>query len=634
MTYTQRCLLAGWLLAIPAVQAGAVSIPSPRNAVYPGLITLAVDVRDVERRIIRVEETIPVEPGKLTLLYPRWLPGKHAPRGVVEQLAGLLIEGNGKALSWQRDPADVFAFHVQVPNTVTSLHVQFQVATPQANDGDTRVVFTPSILNLQWNQAILYPAGYYASDIGVEASVQLPSGWRQASSLPVKVPGDTTHFAAVTLESLIDSPLFAGRYTGMLDLAPGDAVPVHLDLFAESPADIVPTNEEVAAHRALVREAYAAYGKPHYDHYDFLVGLTGILGGIGLEHYRSSENTLGTGYFSAWDEAVGQRDQLVHEYTHAWNGKRRRPADLWTPNYNVPMQDSLLWVYEGMTEYYGFVLAARAGLWTQEFARENFAAVAAVYDAKRPGRSWRPLADTTHQPILNPRRPLAWVSWQRSEDYYSESSLLWLGVDARLRELTGGAKGLDAMASLFFAAPAQRGAVSTYEFQDVVRALNEVAPYDWKGFLEQRVYATSAPLDGLQWAGLKLVYDDRPNASIKDAERERKNLDLSYSLGLVVSKDSVLTEVVWEGPAFKAGLTTNTTLVAVNGRSYSGELLKEALLHAKTAAEPIELLVKSQDRYRTVLIDYHDGLRYPHLVPIAGATDRLVEILKARRPQP
>ena len=630
MTPTLRSLL-GCLLLTAVLGSARAALPAPRNIIYPGVIALDVDVRDVERRLIQVHEQLPVKPGPLTLLYPQWLPGNHAPRGAIDQLAGLTFRAMGRQLSWRRDPVDVFAFHVDVPDDATLLDIVFQVATPQVPD-QGRVVFTPALLNLQWNMAVLYPAGHYASAIVVEAAVQLPTGWRQASALPVKVTGDTVHFAPVTLEMLVDSPLFAGRYSGMLDLAPGDKVPVHLNVFADAPADIAPTAAQLDAHRALVREAYLALGPPHYDHYDFLFALSENLGGIGLEHLRSTEISQSPSYFRSWDEGLGRRDVVAHEFTHAWNGKYRRPADLWTPNFNVPMQDSLLWVYEGLTQYYGIVLAARAGLLSPEFTRETFAAVAAVYDVKRPGRSWRPLADTTHQPILNSRRPLAWVSWQRTEDYYSESALLWLGVDAKLRALTGGARGLDAMANAFFAVPRTQGLVSTYRFADVVKALNDVSPYDWRSFLEARVDAVAAPLDGPALAGLKLVYDEQPNALIKDGERDRKNTDLGFSLGLVISKDAVFTEVVWESPAFRAGLTSGMTLVAVNGRSYSGDLLKEAVTRARGAEEPLELLVKSQDRYRTVKVDYRGGLRYPHLASVDGAADRLGEILAPRRP--
>jgi predicted metalloprotease with PDZ domain len=280
------------------------------------------------------------------------------------------------------------------------------------------------------------------------------------------------------------------------------------------------------------------------------------------------------------------------------------------------------------------VLAARSGLWTPEFARDVFASTAATYTLKRPGRSWRPLADTTNQPVMNARRPLSWVSWQRTEDYYTESALLWLGVDSRLRELTGGARGLDAFAASFLGATADHGPVSTYRFDDVVQALERVAPGDWKSWLEARVLAPAAPLDGPQLAGLKLVFDDKPNADIRDGEKERKSVDLGYGLGLVVGKEAVLAEVVWESPAYQAGLAAGTTLVAVNGSVYTGELLKDAVLQAESAGTPIELLVRSADRFRTVKIDYRGGLHYPHFERADGRTDRLEQILKARAPQP
>jgi len=631
MTSISCRLLSLCLLVLAMVPAARAAVPAPRNEPYPGVIRLDVDLRDVERRLIQVHEQLPVRQGPLTLLYPQWIPGHHAPRGVIDQLAGLTISAGGRPLAWRRDPVDVFAFHVDVPFGVAALDIAFQVATPQTSE-QGRIVFTPSLLNLQWTMALLYPAGYYTSGIGVEASVQLPAGWRQASALPVRAGGDTVHFALVSLENLADSPLFAGAHSGMLDLAPGDSTPVRLNLFAETATDIAATAGALEAHRALVRETYLALGPPHFERYDFLVALSENLGSVGLEHLRSSENTLPPAYFRAWDEGLGRHEQLPHEFAHAWNGKYRRPVDLWTPNLNVPMQDSLLWVYEGMTQYYGLVLAARSGLMPVEFTRETFASMAALYDAKRPGRSWRSLADTTHQPILTPRRPLAWVSWQRTEDYYSEAALLWLGVDAKLRALTGGKKSLDDMAQRFFAAPPTHGPISTYRFADVVKALDDVAPFDWRGFLEARVDAVAAPLDGPALAGLALVYDEHPGVVVKDGERERRNTDLSFSLGLVISRDAVLTEVVWESPAFKAGLTTGMTLVAVNGRAYSGDLLKEAVTQAKSAAEPLELLVRSQDRYRTVKIDYHGGLRYPHLAPGAAGPDRLVEILAPRRP--
>ena len=619
---TAYCVLA---------QGATPDIPAPRNIPYPGTIGLQVDASDTQRRLLNVRETLPVQPGGLTLLYPQWLPGKHAPRGQLDQLAGLTIEANGKPVAWQRDPTYVYAFHVQVPAGTNTLELQFQVALPQVADGDN-VIPTVDMLAVQWNRTVLYPAGYYARNIRVATRLRLPPQWRHASALTVNSTGDEIQFETVSLEDLVDSPLFAGRHFAQLDLAPGQPVPVRLNVFAESATDLAVTPEQLEIHRAIMREAYAAYGPPPFDHYDFLLALSESFGGIGLEHLRSSENSLDPEYFRSWDQAVGDRDLLAHELTHAWNGKYRRPADLWTPQYNVPMQNSLLWVYEGMTEYYGMVLAARSGLWSPEFARDTFAVVAAVYDRRRLGRGWRPLSDTTNQPIINPRRPQSWVSWQRTEDYYTESVLLWLDVDMRLRELSRGGRSLDDAAHRFFAAKPNQGRISTYVLPDLIAALDATGSADWRGLFEQRVNAVAAPLlDGLTRSGWRLIYNDKPNATVRDAEKSRKNTDLSYSLGFTVSSAALLTEVVWEGPAFKAGLTTNTTLVAVNGRAYSSELLKDAVTQSKSGSEPIDLLVKNQDRYRTVRIDYHGGQLYPHLEQIPGTNDGLSEILKSRR---
>jgi predicted metalloprotease with PDZ domain len=629
---------AAWLLLLAVAVVRAAGAPTPVDRDYPGTLRLRVDATDVERRILRVEETVPVRPGTVTLLYPQWLPGNHSPRGAIEHLAGLTVRAGSRALTWQRDPLDVYAFRVQVPAGVSEIELGFQIATPQAADHAIRVVMTAMVLGLQWNQVVLYPAGYYARRIPVAAEVRLPPEWKHASALPVQAPPGAdgwTRFASVPLEHLVDSPLFASRYSGRLDLTAAGGPPVALNLFAEDPADIAVTAPQLAAYRAVVREAYAALGPPRYDRYDFLIALSDNLGGIGLEHHRSTEITLSPAHFRAWDEAVGDRDVVAHEFVHSWNGKYRRPARLWTPTFNVPMQDDLLWVYEGLTEYYGFVLATRAGLWTPEFARAAIASTAAVYDRRRPGRQWRPLADTAFQPIVTQRRPLAWPSWQRSEDYYSESVLLWLDVDARLRELSGGARSIDDFSRAFFAAPAREGWVSLYERADVESGLRAVAPFDWARLLRERVDGTAQPvLEGLTRAGWQLVYDDKPNEFTKDSEKARRVTDLSYSLGMTLNRDAVMSEVVWDGPAFKAGLTTNTTLVAVNGRAYSADLLKDAIVQAKEKNGPIELLVRNQDRYRTVRIDWREGLRYPRLQRIEGTPDRLSAVLAPRAAAP
>lgn len=632
---------AAWLLVLVTCHAFAAGAPAPVDRDYPGTLQLRVDATDIDRRILRVEERIPVSPGTVTLHYPQWLPGNHAPRGPIEQLAGLVIRAGDRTLDWERDPDSVHSFRVRVPRGVSALDVSFQVATPQASD-QGRIVITARLLNLQWNQVVLYPAGYYARRIPVAAELRLPPDWKAASSLLVLPGGPSAdgwlRFATVPLETLVDSPLFAGVHAAQFDLtatAPGGSPSVRLNVFAESPTDIAVTPEQLAIHRALVRETYAALGAPRYDRYEFLLALTENLGGIGLEHLRSSENTHSPTHFRSWDENVGSHDLLAHEFVHSWNGKYRRPARLWTPHYNVPMQNHLLWVYEGMTEFYGYVLATRSGFWSPEFTRDFLAATAAIYDRRRPGRQWRPLEDTTWQPVISARRPLSWTSWQRAEDYYSESTLLWLDVDMRLRELTGGARGLDDFARAFFSAPASEGEISTYELRDVAAALRAVAPFDWERLLRERVTRPGAPLlDGLERAGWRLAYGEEPNQAIRDSERSRRTTDLSYSLGVVLSSSGVMTEVVWESPAYHAGLATNTTLVAVNGRAWSADLLKQAINDAKGGGQPIELLVRNQDCYRTVRIDYRDGLRYPRLERIEGREDRLAELLRARAATP
>jgi predicted metalloprotease with PDZ domain len=385
---------------------------------------------------------------------------------------------------------------------------------------------------------------------------------------------------------------------------------------------------QLQAHRDLIVQADKLYGARHYDHYDMLLSLSDRMGGIGLEHQRSSENGTAPKYFTDWDKLSSTRDLLPHEYTHSWNGKYRRPADLWTPNFNTPMRDSLLWVYEGQTQYWGYVLAARAGLLTKQEALDAIAATAATYD-NRVGRTWRQMVDTTNDPIIASRRPIPWTSWQRSEDYYSEGQLIWLDVDTLIREQTGGRKSLDDFAKAFFGVNDGDWSQLTYQFDDVVRTLNAVSPYDWATFLKARLesHGPGAPLDGVARGGYRLVYSDTPTDYFKSVETRRKTTDLTYSLGITLNKDGDLTAVQWEGPAFKAGLTDGQKVIAVNGMAYDPERLKDAVARATGAGDPVELIVKAGERYRVVRIPYNGGLRYPRLERLAGTPDRLGDIL-------
>ncbi len=632
-----------WLIFAGAVQAQTAP---PQDVAYPGTIKLQVDATDLSHRIFRIRETIPVQAGPLTLLYPRWLPGNHSPTGPIDKIAGIVIighdgSGSTQRLEWKRDPLDVYAFKLDVPAGVKTLEVAFDYLTP-TDRTQGRVVMTPAMLNLQWNAVALYPAGHYASRITIQPTLKLPAQWTAATALEVDSRSvDTVQYKPVPFDTLVDSPVYAGQHYKLIDLDPGAKVPVRLNVFADDPKYLEAKPEQIAAHRKLVQQAYKLFASHHYDHYDFLFSLSGQMSGNGLEHHRSSENGVDTGYFTDWDTSAPDRDLLAHEFTHSWDGKFRRGADLTTPNFNVPMQDSLLWVYEGQTQYWGNVLAARSGLRTQEQSRDALALVVAAYTDNRAGLAWRALQDTTNDPIIAQRRPKPYRSWQLGEDYYSGGQLIWLEVDARLRGKSGGKKSLDDFASAFFGVDNGSWTVKPYTFEDVVATLQEIVPDDWAGFLRARLDGGTPITGGLEASGWKLVYRDTPNTYAKTAGKEGGGADLLYSLGFTVAKDGKLGEVRWDSPAFRAGVGTGMTLIAVNDREYKKDTLEDAVKAAKagdasapvakTSTQPIVLLVKDFDRYRTITLDYHDGLRYPHLERIQGTPDRLTSIFAARK---
>jgi predicted metalloprotease with PDZ domain len=604
---------------------------TPRDIPYPGTLTVRVDATDLARRIFRVHETLPVQAGNLVLQFPEWVPGGHTPRNPIDQIAGLVIQGNGKRVEWSRDPYDVYSFHLRVPAGVKQLEVDLEFLSPTSDQG--RTTMTPQILGVQWLSMMVYPAGYYMSRIQVQPQITLPPGWNFATALDgARREGDVVHFATTTLNTLFDSPMFAGMYSKSVELATVRNAPVRLNIFADSPEELVYTPEQLAAHRKLVLEADTLFNSRHFDHYDFLLSVSDHFGGIGLEHHRSSENGVKAGYFKEYSKSEPVRDLLAHEMTHSWNGKFRRPADLWTPTLNVPMGDSLLWVYEGQTQYWGYVLAARAGLISQEAARAQFAYVAATLQDLRPGRSWRDLQDTDYQPIIANRRPQSWTSYQRTEDYYIEGALIWLDVDTRLREMSNGKVSLDDFAKSFFSVNDGSYVTLTYKFEDIVAALNKLAPNDWASFLRSRLdsHGPGAPLQGIERSGWRLVYRDTPTPLLKQMEDLTESVNRAFSLGITLDKDAKLNQVIWGSPAYEAGLTNGSSLIAVNGVAYKKELLDQALIDARDHHKPIELLVRNMNFFRTVTINYNGGPRYPDLQRIEGTPDRLAEILKAR----
>lgn len=614
----------------PQPVAAAPAIPAPRDVAYPGVLTLEIDATDLDRRIFGIRQTIPVaKAGNLTLLYSEWIPGNHAPRGPIYNYSGLKFLAGGKPLKWTRDPADVFAFHVDVPSGVKSIEVEAKfLSAIEAAQGP--VMMTPEMLRLNWYIGALYPAGHFARKVNFDVSVKLPAGWDYATALgTASTSNGVVKFKTAPWETVIDSPLFAGKHMRKFDLDPGGRSRVTLNVMGDEPGQVDPSPDIIAVHRNLIVQADKLFGARHFDHYDFLVSISDRLATSGIEHQRSSNNGVRSGYFTAWTTGFVSKDLLAHEYVHSWNGKYRRPAELWVPNFNVPMRAGLLWVYEGQTQYWGHVLAARSGFVSKQQALDLIANNAATYDT-RTGRDWRPLADTTLDPVIAARRSLPWHNWQRSEDYYSEGQLIWMDVDTLIRERSGGKRSLDDFARAFFGVNDGDWGTLTYTRRDIVAALNKVEPYDWEAFFAKRVddVAPSAPLDGLERGGYRLVYGDAPNAVTRDQESRTRSAGLLYSIGLSADSAGKITYIQWDGPAFKAGLNTSLTITGVNGQSYSPERLRAAV--AASVNMPVELLIRYQDEFRTVSIDYNGGHRYPRLERIAGKPAYIDDILTPR----
>jgi predicted metalloprotease with PDZ domain len=602
-------------------------IPPARDVAYPGTIQLNVDATDTIRRIFRIHEHIPVaQAGDLVLLYPKWLPGNHSPSGQINKVAGFVVTANGHRLTWVRDPLDVYGFHIDVPAGVHAIDVDFEYVSP-TGDNQGRVVMTPDLASIEWIANSMYPAGYYVRDIPIQATVKVPRGWHVATALRPERGGDTSTitYPVTTYEILMDSPAIAGAHYRRIPLSPD----VSLDVIADTEAELAASDEQIALHRNLVAQAVKNFGAQHYDHYDFLFTISDTLGGEGLEHHRSSEDGVKTGYFTDFKHAQGDRNLLPHEYTHSWNGKYRRPKDLWTVDYRMPMEDSLLWVYEGQTQFWGFVLDARSGLMSKQETLDALAAVAAAYDAT-PGRTWRPLSDTTNDPIVAQRAAQPWRSWQRSEDYYNEGLLIWIDVDRIIREQSGGKRSINDFAKAFFGVNDRDYGELTYTFDDIVATLNRVQPYDWRGYLTRRLdaYTEHAPLEGIEKGGYRLVYTDKPTDWFKDGEKKRKMVDLSYSGGFTVAnREGRITGVIWDSPAFNAGLTIGSQIIGIDGRTFDPDRLRDAVKAAKGTNEPIHLLVQAGDTIRQVDLDWHGGLRYPRLEPTSDGKGTLDALL-------
>jgi len=599
-------------------------------------IQVSVDLSDAPRNIYHTRLTIPAKPGPLTLVYPKWIPGNHRPAGPIANLTGIKMEAAGQTLAWQRDSVDMYAFHVDVPAGANELQVSLDTITNDGSAGARGPSATTNVLDLNWNQVVLYPQGASSDEVQVTPSVRLAfpvTNFGTALPLLKTVTSGrdvNVSFKTVSLTTLVDSPLIAGDHYLKIELTkPGETPPQVIDMVSESEAGLAMTPADEVAYRKLVAETGALFGARHYLEYHFLLTLSDEAGHHGVEHHQSSDNSVGERTLIDPDLHLLDADLLPHEFTHSWNGKYRRPAGLATRNYQDPMAGDLLWVYEGLTEYLGRVLTARSGLWSPDQYREALAETAANLD-HRAGRTWRPLEDTARSvQILRLEGP-EWESWRRGLDYYPEGELIWLEVDTIIRQQSHGQKSLDDFCRLFHGGESGPPKVVPYTFDDLVRTLNQVTPYEWATLLRERVNSTKAgaPLGGIERGGWRLVYNDQPNIFVHTGEQIDEYVDASYSLGFVVTKDGEFKDVTYGSPAYAAGIGPGMHLVAINGRAWSKDILRDVLAASKGSNQAIELLVENAKFYKTYSIAYHDGIRTPHLERADGA-DVLGAILQS-----
>jgi len=618
-------LVIGLALAIWLGPAAAGTVAAE------GSIRLAVDARQAPQKILHAHMQIPVQAGPLTLYYPKWIPGEHIPDGPIIEMAGLKFSAGGKTIAWRRDLVEMFSFHLEIPQGVTSLDVDLDcLLTAPANGFSAGASATAALDLLSWNQVLLYPKGSPASEIMFTPSLTLPSGWKYGTALPgAKENGNTVDFDTVSLTTLVDSPVISGKYFRAIQLTPGQQPPHEMDLAADSPAALaMPPDEEMHFHQ-LVIETGALFGTRHYRDYHFLVTLSDDVAHFGLEHHESSDDRVNERSLIDEPLRMAFAGLLPHEFVHSWNGKYRRPAGLATPNYQEPMKDDLLWVYEGLTEYLGDVLTARSGLLTPEQWREAMAYQVATY-MHRPGRDWRPLQDTADAAPFLYDATSDWGNWRRGTDFYDEGELLWLDVDGTLRRLTKDEKSMNDFCRIFHGGPGGKPELKTYTFEDVVATLNGLAPYDWAGFLRARLdgVGTKTPIEAVENNGWKLVYNEEPNEIEANNDVVGGRLDLSFTIGLTVAEDGSVGDVTHGGPAYEAGIGPGMKIAGVNGRQFSSDGLREAIETAKGSAEPIRLLVANGAQFQTVEVKYHGGLQYPHIERDKSRPDYLSEIIQ------
>ena len=624
MHFRMAGLLAGALLLVSAPLARRAVAQDSSQSIH-----LMVDASTAPQKILRAHMQIPVKPGPLVLYYPEWIPGEHMPDGPIMNLTGLQFTGNGQRISWRRDLVDMFTFRLDVPADLSLLNVDldFVLSTP-ASGFSAGASATSQLAVISWNQLLLYPSGHPVREIQFTPSLRIPAGWKFGTALPgAQRAGDDITFDPVPLNTLVDSPVLTGAHFRVIPLTPGEKISHEMDIAADSEAALAMPAATETEYKNLVAETGALFGSRHYRDYHFLFTLSDDVAHFGLEHHESSDDRVQERTLIDENLRLTEADLLPHEFTHSWNGKFRRPADLSTPDYQQPMRDDLLWVYEGLTEYYGNVLSARSGLWTPEQFREYLAGVMAQLQATT-GRSWRPLQDTADAAQILYEAPEEWSSWRRGVDYYDEGNFLWLEVDTTLRAQSHGKISLNDFCRAFHGGPGGQPELKTYTFHDVVAALNALVPYDWAGLLTKRLNSVDPQpsLAGLRASGWDIAWNETPNVIQAAREATNKGLNLNSSLGMVVDTDGTVKDVVLDHLAFRAGIGPDMHISAVNGKQFSTDDLRNAVRDSLNNKAAIDLEIANGPFLRNVKLDYHGGLRYPHLVRLQGQPDLLDEI--------
>ncbi|MGC1781631.1 MAG: M61 family peptidase [Acidobacteriaceae bacterium] len=620
------------LLGAVALVVSSMSCMGQTDVKVPaGPVALTVRLPNPQQKILYVHEGMPVRPGPLTLYYPKYIPGDHAPDGPVGRMMGLEVTAGGKRIVWHRDELDMFTFHLTVPAGVDRIDIRFQFPA------DHRV--TPSLMGLEWNDVALYQAGYPTKVQMYQPTLVIPADWRYASALTTGKRSDgSITFQSVPFNTLVDSPVIAGKYFREVDLTPaGSSVHRYLDMVADDAAALDISDAQIAGYRHLVEQAQALFHSHHYDNYHFLLTLSDYVSTGGLEHHQSSDDRArgGTKMFADADHFMLDASLLPHEYTHSWNGKFMRPAELWQPNFERPEHAQMVWVYEGLTVYLGDMLTVRSGLWSPDTWRQVVAYRAAAM-AHQTGRDWRPLIDTTVAAQLLYSSPGAWANWRRQTDFYREGQLLWLAVDMKIRTLSHDQRSIDDFARQFFGVDNGSFITHTYTFNDVVVALNAVQPYDWASFLHNWLDGVGQQvplLSGIEASGWRLVYTDQPSRyqnaleNVSEGELSSKGVNAMFSVGLFLDNQGQVKDVLWNGPAFKAGLAPRMKLVAIDGHPYSTSVLRSEIAQAQQSKKPLQISATSDGVTQLYTVHYDGGLKYPHLVRVPGKTDYLKQIL-------